>query len=126
MRTAEFSFRVECDTAARVSKEDCGIYAIPAIGGAERKLTACYPGEEPQLAWSPDGGWLAFSDKPDAESPASIFLLSLETLERRQLTAPPRQSVGDGYVAFSPRDSTLAFTRSSALGVEDVYLERVA
>lgn len=107
---------------ARIDKDGCGIYAIPAQGGVERKLTDCHPASEPDLAWSADGKWLAFTDRAAERAPHKIFLLALDTYEKRPLTSLPAEYVGENYLAFSPVEPTLAFSRSSALGVEDIYL----
>ncbi len=107
---------------ARREKDTCGIYAIPALGGAERKLSDCHPESDPDLAWSADGKWLAFTDRTDARAPHTIFLLALDTYEKRRLTSLPAGYVGENYLAFSPVEPVLAFSRSSALGVEDIYL----
>ena len=65
-----------------------------------------------RLSWSPDGKLLAFSDRASRGEPASIFLLSLDSLEVRRLTSPLR-SRGDFNPEFSPDGQTLAFVRVS-------------
>jgi Tol biopolymer transport system component len=59
---------------------------------------------------------LAFSEKPEAEGPLSIFLASIESQAKRKLTSPPVGSVGDCAPAISPDGRTVAFTRVSAAG----------
>lgn len=93
------------------------IMLIPALGGVERKL---WQSEVDGLSWSPDGKFLAFADK-SVEGRDSIFLLSIETRERRRLTYPPEYS-GDGTPIFSPDGQSLAFVRSP----EDIYLLSLA
>lgn len=116
-----------------------GIFVVPAIGGPERKLTETLPPHthraNPFLAWSPDGKWLVISEQADTEQflgkpslpegggpPASLFLLSVQTGERRRLTSAPPGSMFDAGPAFSPDGRTLAFVRASALSVTDLYL----
>ncbi len=112
---------------ARKSKTDCGIYTVTQHGQAERKLTGCHEESDLSLSWSPDGKWLAYTDKPSLYAPESVFLLSLETGEKRQLTSPPADWLfGDSEIAFAPDGKTLAFVRYSALGVADVYLTPIA
>ena len=93
--------------------EDGGIYLVPALGGAERKLAEIFPtgsyyrGAYHQfgrntLSYSPDGKYLAVADTTAAAEPFSIFLLEIETGEKRRLTFPPAASVGDDSPAFSP------------------------
>jgi Tol biopolymer transport system component len=104
-----------------------GIFLVPAIGGPVRKLGEIYPTGLAdcyawQPAWHPGGRWLAIVDKDSAEGPFKLFLLSLETGERRQLTSPPQRFSGDVYASFSPDGRTIALARSSAENVSDLYL----
>jgi Tol biopolymer transport system component/serine/threonine protein kinase len=110
--------------------EGKGFYIIPALGGAERKLADAYGwtagGAQPQaLDWSPDGRALAVVDKTSDDEPLSIFLLSVETGERRGLTQPPAGYEGDRFVSFSPDGSRLAFARRHAFA-GDIYTVPVA
>ena len=104
---------------------ESAIYLIPALGGPERKVQShglrSYYGSS-VVAWSPDGNSRAFADKASDQDIPSLFLLSLETLERRRVTWPPAQSFGDWYPAFSPDGKILAFTRWTSEGVNDVYV----
>ncbi len=70
-----------------------------------------------RLSWSPDGQWLAYADKCSFSEPPSIFLLSMETLEKKQLTSPPTPYQGDSDPAFSSDGHLLAFARGG-----DVHL----
>jgi Tol biopolymer transport system component/serine/threonine protein kinase len=122
----------------RGRSEGIGFYIIPALGGAERKLADAYGwaigGAKPNaLDWSPDGKTLAVVDKTSEDEPWSIFLISVETGERRRLTQPPAGYAGDTSVSFSPDGSRLAFVRARAfgrmdvlVGVGDVYTVAVA
>jgi len=72
--------------------------------------------------WHPGGRWLLIVDKDSAERPFSLFLVSVETGERRKLTSPPPHFVGDQYAAFSPDGRTIALVRSTNEHVSDLYL----
>jgi Tol biopolymer transport system component len=89
------------------------IFIVPALGGPERKLQAsrCWA-ERCSLDWSPDGKLLAFTDKT-TEDTNSIFLLSVETLEQRRLTAPPEAHTDDLRPTFSPDGRWIAFSREA-------------
>jgi Tol biopolymer transport system component len=104
-------------------KDESAIYTIPALGGAERKL---YAAHAPMcLRWTPEGKYLAFSESlPPA--PRRIYLLSVETLEPRQLTSMSEPAGADTYFAFSPDGSTLAFVRATSTHVADIYLVSTA
>ena len=52
----------------------------------------------------------------------AIYLIQVETGERRQLTIPPSTAIGDGNPAFSPDGRTLAFTRYFGPSTADVYV----
>ena len=105
----------------RILKGASGIYVIPASGGAERRVrTTLWEDQEfyeifwvaGRLSWSPDGKLLAYSDRASRDEGASIFLLSLDSLEVRRLTSPMRPS-SDFNPEFSPDSQTLAFVRVS-------------
>lgn len=116
----------------RIKKGATGIYVVPAIGGAERRILDTHWEEREfyevfwyfgRLSWSPDGKSLAFSDRPSNNEPTAIFLVSLDTLTVRKLTSP--QLPGDYNPVFSPDGRTLAFNRG-AQGVTSVYTIDVA
>jgi Tol biopolymer transport system component/serine/threonine protein kinase len=104
----------------RCTNNSASIFLISALGGAERKIA------EPRFCpgifdWSPDGRSLAFSDKDFAEQPDSIFLVSLETGNRRRLTTPGRLEQ-DFEPKFSPDGKAVAFVRVHDLIVGDIFL----
>jgi Tol biopolymer transport system component/DNA-binding winged helix-turn-helix (wHTH) protein len=112
-----------------------GIYLVPTLGGAERKLGDIFPtgvyhrGAYQQfgrgtLSYSPDGKYLAVADKTAATEPFGIFLIALDTGDRRRLTMPPAASVGDESPAFSPDGRTVAFARLVE-GAKEIYLVAV-
>ena len=107
------------------ARGEMGLYLIPALGGQERKLAETrVPGSLFQgtcLNWSPDGRWLAVCDREDdSPFPLSVFLLSVDTGERRRLTSPTEGE--DVSPAFSPDGRTLAFARYAPGFTSDLYL----
>jgi len=111
--------------------EKAAVLLVPALGGPEHKVaetTARRLSNVPSLfngpAWSPDSKWLVIADKSSATEPYALFLLSIESSEKRRLTTPPAQSAGDLFPAFSQDGRTLAFIRTigSAGFASDIYL----
>ena len=68
------------------------------------------------MSWSPDGQFLAIADREADKTACKIFLLSLETLQKRQLTSPPEGHSGDYAPVFSPDGRTIAFNRVTPEG----------
>ncbi len=105
------------------------IYAVPSLGGQERRLMNVSGALLPALSWSPDGRWLAFAEKASESQPAHIVRLSLQALERQRLTSPPEDSAGDSHPAVSPDGTLLAFVRSGAgqgtAGNLDVWIQPI-
>jgi Tol biopolymer transport system component len=62
---------------------------------------------------------------PDRDAPGDplrLFLLSVNTGERRKLTFPPEGILGDVAPAFSPDGRSLSFKRMVSKGVGDLFL----
>jgi len=110
----------------RQAAEGSGFYLIPALGGAERKVADVFPYRDPfqgnSQYYSPDGKFLAVADKNSQEEPLSIYLVSIETGEKRKMTTPSAGAAGDSYPAWAPDGKTLAFLRSSSRATTDLYL----
>jgi Tol biopolymer transport system component/predicted Ser/Thr protein kinase len=110
------------------------IYTVPALGGQERKLVDVVgPATATvyflsSLSWSPDGEWLAFVEKAAENAPARIMRLTLATLDKRPLTTPPPESLGDLEPQISPDGKLLAFVRSGTrvFGNQDVWVQPVS
>ena len=102
------------------------VLLIPAIGGPERQVAEIGP-LPPFLpgryhAWLPDSSGLVVADASSADEPSALFALSNETGEKRRLTSPPAESMGDTGPALSPDGRTLAFVRASRIFFSDLYL----
>jgi Tol biopolymer transport system component len=91
------------------------IMLVPPFGGPERKLaeTSIYAWASCCLSWTPDAKWLAFPARNSPGEPHSIWVVSVDTGERRRLTSPrvAPTSFGDLNASFSPDGRMLAFSR---------------
>ena len=86
---------------------------IPSIGGPERKVTGlniAYGVSGSKMSWLPDSTGLIFADG----RPNSIFMVSMETGERRQLVAARGLGVLGRRAVLSPDGQTLAFGAGKA------------
>ena len=111
----------------RSAADGDGVFLVPSLGGAERKLTSTWAnrfsfGTHTWLHWSPDGKWVVVSDKASAQEPFSLYLVSPTTGEKRRVTSPPTSVIGDCSPAFSPDGKQLAFVRVISAVVGEVYL----
>lgn len=114
----------------RMSGNKAEIFTVSALGGEERKLIILDENPEwgftTNLSWSSDGKFIAYSDHKSSEEPASIYLLSVESLEKQRLTYPPEQYWGDIYAEFSPDGKSLVINRFSSQVADDLYIVPVA
>jgi Tol biopolymer transport system component len=114
------------------------IFVIPAGGGPERRIAEIDPVAVPWVreasimrrtpgpAWSPDGQYLAVTDRCTglAQSHDCIYLLSVDGLQRRRLTSGA--AIGDYAPVFSPDGKQVAFLRTVAdVGIADIYVQSV-
>ncbi len=90
---------------------------IPPLGGPERNLAEIWVRQTyvvpPYLAWCPDSNCLIVTDSPGEGKPDALFVISLETGEKRQLT-DPQPLLGDSNPAVSPDGRSLVFRRNVA------------
>jgi Tol biopolymer transport system component/serine/threonine protein kinase len=98
------------------------IYLMSSLGGAERKLsdlpasgseTTWFRGAAvPQLAWSPDGRWLAVARArapyETSDTAGGIHLIPIDGGEARPITAPKAPGL-DRDPAFAPDGQRLAY-----------------
>jgi Tol biopolymer transport system component/DNA-binding winged helix-turn-helix (wHTH) protein len=94
----------------RLAGADTGIYVVPALGGPERKLrsTRIRASDSTAISWSPDGKSIGYADVAPGEEQTRINLLSMETLEARQIPINPI-CITEGLPAFSHNGEYLAY-----------------
>jgi len=109
-----------------LGEERAAVLLVPPIGGQEKKLGEIrkpffffigFP-----ITWSPEGDSLVVVDKEADDGPYALFVLSIESGEKRKLTSPPASSRGDSSPAFSPDGRSIAFARTVEYGFADLYL----
>jgi Tol biopolymer transport system component/DNA-binding winged helix-turn-helix (wHTH) protein len=102
-----------------------GVFTVPALGGPERKLTdvICPFGDAGYPKWTADGRSLVLADRCTPDGSRGIVVFSLDTGEKRCLTAPPLYSDddGDSHPVLSPDGKTVAFQRSMSVDVPEIY-----
>jgi Tol biopolymer transport system component/DNA-binding winged helix-turn-helix (wHTH) protein len=103
---------------------------VPPLGGPERKVAEIrvrdtYYIVPPYQAWCPESNCLVVTDSPGEGKPAGLFVLSLETGEKRQLTYPQFPAIGDTNPAVSPDSNWLVFRRELNLHDGELYRLRL-
>jgi Tol biopolymer transport system component len=109
----------------RAGPENFAIYFVSPLGGTERKLADLNTASwwRRQLSWSPDGKRIAFHDRDRSDGHFRIFLLDVETRDRRSLRIDSTEVPDHLSPAFSPDGQTLAFIgEKAAASVADIYL----
>ncbi len=94
-------------------RDGTGIFLISPLGGSDRKIAETrspLSANMSMMAWTPDSKSLVITEMT-SEICASLFIVSVETGEKRRLTTPPEPSIGDRWPAISPDGRTLAFAR---------------
>jgi len=115
------------------SERAADVMVIPAHGGAERKIATVYPvhsGDRPfaNLAWTPDGRWLAFGGALSPDGPRGIWLVAADGTdhqEKRQLTEAPRGAdidMGDFSPVPSPDGTHMAFIRERTFSRSAIFV----
>ena len=85
-----------------------GVYVIPALGGAERRVGDA---AELSLAWSADSSSLVISRSPADTQQPGLFMLSIRTGQLSQLTSPGAPHF-DRLASMASSGDAIAFARN--------------
>jgi Tol biopolymer transport system component/DNA-binding winged helix-turn-helix (wHTH) protein len=102
---------------------------ISSVGGPERKLAEIRVRDTyfiipPYLAWCPDSNCLIVTDSPGEGKPPALFVVSVESGEKRQLTNPQPPAFGDTNPTISPDGRWLIY-RQHPGGLQNGELYRL-
>ena len=90
---------------------------VPPLTGPERKLTDIRPRgflRPVTLAWCPDSSCVVVTDSSGNAKPDALFVVSLDSGQKRQLTQPENPVLADTDPAISPDGRWLVFRRDNA------------
>ncbi len=108
-----------------LGEDRSAVYLVSPLGGHERRVAEVQYGSSPgfcsQLSWSPDSRWLAVVERRSPEEVRGLYLLSIDTGEKRGLTEPPIRSRMDRCPSFSNGGRSLVFSRSFAGGSSELF-----
>lgn len=102
--------------------EESGIFVIPALGGAERRIvsTAVAAGSFRQISWSPDGRSLAYSGYGPTGAP-QVYIVAVDSLVTQPLSPAP-ECLDAAEPAFSPDGKQLALVCVSSSAVYSIHV----
>jgi Tol biopolymer transport system component len=99
---------------------------IPPLGGPDRKVADLRSHDffpfGLYLAWSADSTAVIVTDSPGEGQPDALFVVSLESGEKRLLTNPQPPVLADTSPAVSPDGRSLVFLRRTTWGAGELHL----
>ncbi len=107
----------------RMHDGTCTLYAVPAMGGVERRLGPCGPHQH-GLDASPDGRYFVVTDQVLPDAPRNLYLVDTRTFGREPLTQAPAGEM-DLNPQFSPDGRHVAFLRGirhAGITLIDLYV----
>jgi Tol biopolymer transport system component/predicted Ser/Thr protein kinase len=114
------------NSAGPMSRSRYELRLVPPLGGPERQLAEVRVREvdwpaPAYLAWCPDSSCLVVSDGPVEDEPDALFVVSVETGEKRRLTNPRAPVLADACPAVAPDGRTLVFRRTVSYDIGELH-----
>ena len=100
-----------------------GVFKVPALGGAERKVTdvTCMETLLGTPQWTRDGKSMLLGDRCVPNGPYGIVVFSFATGQKRCLAAPSNDAQ-DSDLNLSPDGRTVAFVRGTTSNTREIYV----
>ena len=109
-----------------LAKHERELRLIQPLGGPEREVTRLNVQElsanPSYLTWCPDSKCLIAADSPTERKPDALFVVSLDTGEKRALTNPQPPTLADGHPSVSPDGKSLLLLRSSTFAFGELHV----
>jgi Tol biopolymer transport system component/DNA-binding winged helix-turn-helix (wHTH) protein len=106
----------------RMDANGCAIWIAAADGRETRKLGPCTATDEFRMSWSPAADLLAVTaGATTVRSPSHIEVIDIRTGAHRSVTEAPPAHSGDWSPSFSPDGTQIAFVRSIAGSISDIF-----
>jgi Tol biopolymer transport system component len=106
----------------RTTSTDCSVFVITPDGTDEHRVGDCNFGAAGPLTWAPDDSSVTLSHRTDSSLSRQLVSVKADTHELGGITNPMIGMQGDEQPVLSASGTRLAFVRSRALGISDLYL----
>jgi Tol biopolymer transport system component/predicted Ser/Thr protein kinase len=117
------------DPSTPLGRSDRELRVIPPLGGPDRKIANVRVQEATDrpvfLTWCPDSTCVIVTDTAGEGKPDALFVIALETGDKKQLTTPGPPVMADTNPAVSPDGRSVLFVRRSTWGYGELYVLRV-
>jgi Tol biopolymer transport system component/predicted Ser/Thr protein kinase len=117
------------DPSTALARSERELRLIPPLGGPERKLADVRVLEitvnPVYLAWCPDSKCLIVTDTVGERKPDALFVIPVDTGDKRQLTKPQPPVLADTNPSFSPDGESLLFLRRTTWARGELQVLRV-
>ena len=92
---------------------DAGLYVIRVPGGQPMRIARAGVPVNYRPAWSPDGKAIVIMDSEDTRTSPGLFLVSIDSGQKRRISPKESTATGDWCPAFSPDGRTLAYLHNT-------------